>query len=436
MNNLKPYIQAYIKDWQSINEKENYKWTAVRHFQDTFFAKDIPFTERIAKALSKHVNLLDTRKYFPLGMLNVVSENKPLVAENIVNGLFDETQPLKDRIITYTSEFDKTIKIMAEERYSDWYGRDNVQSYQDVHAISVYLSMRYPERYYIYKYGVFREFSRIVGYKIQHSNAIDRYIEFNHVCNEVKKELLKDIVFISSYDSRMKDNGYDDSSYNLLTQDFIYSVATYLNHDVYIKADKKKPIEKDCIQIEAYELKTIEAKIPSSFKGVKDVDYAKKDKLTGNLGRQGEFWAITYEKERLSKLGISHKVIHTSVKEGDGKGYDIESVEEDGVTPRYIEVKTTTGSIKQPFYYSDNELRFSELHSKNYYIYRVYEFKDSSKQARVLIIHGSLKDLNGKPVSYKCKFRPIPVHLFRPYPFTRSIAGKINTFFLNSLLLA
>ena len=96
-----------------------------------------------------------------------------------------------------------------------------------------------------------------------------------------------------------------------------------------------------------------------------------------------------------------HKIIHTSVEVGDGKGYDIESIEDDGVTPRYIEVKTTTGGVCQPFYYTENELAYSELNSAHYYIYRVYNFKDATKQADLLIIHGNMKDLNGKPVTYK-----------------------------------
>lgn len=119
----------------------------------------------------------------------------------------------------------------------------------------------------------------------------------------------------------------------------------------------------------------------------------------------GEKWAITYEKERLNKIGISNKVIHTSVEEGDGKGYDIESVEDDGITPRYIEVKTTTGGIGQPFYYSDNELNFSEQHKEHYYIYRIYNFEKATKQADLLLIHGSLKELKGKPVTYKAQLK-------------------------------
>lgn len=100
-------------------------------------------------------------------------------------------------------------------------------------------------------------------------------------------------------------------------------------------------------------------------------------------------------------MGIDFEVRHSSLLDGDGIGYDILSVEDDGVTPRYIEVKTTTGGVKQPFYYSDNELQFSEQHRKNYYVYRVFIFKSANKQADILVIHGSLKDLNGKPISYK-----------------------------------
>ena len=187
-----------------------------------------------------------------------------------------------------------------------------------------------------------------------------------------------------------------------MAQDFIYAVARYLNSDAYTKADKKKPIAiNEPKEIQASEFRNMESKASDEFKGVKGVDYTKKDELYRGIGLLGEEWVITYEKERLSKLGISHKVIHTSVEEGDGKGYDIESVEDDGVTPRYIEVKATTGGVSQPFYYTDNELRYSDLHSEHYYVYRVFNFKSANKQADILVIHGSLKDLNGKPISYK-----------------------------------
>lgn len=402
MKDLNPLIRAYIGNWDYINNLEDYKWEAIRHFQATFFAESLPITTRTIQALSKHVNLLDSQTYYPLGMLIEVSKEKLSVTDALLANLFDESKPLKERATTFMSEFDKTVETMADEGHSDWKGRDNLQSFQDTHAVSVYLALRYPKKHYIYKFSIFKEFARIVGYKRKETDKVDRFIEFYKVCEEVKKELLEEKEFIAQYNAWMKLHGYEDANYNLLAQDFIYAVARYLNSDAYTKADKKKPIAiNEPKEIQASEFRNMESKASDEFKGVKGVDYTKKDELYRGIGLLGEEWVITYEKERLAKLGVSHKVIHTSVEEGDGKGYDIESVEDDGVTPRYIEVKTTTGGVSQPFYYTDNELRYSDLHSEHYYVYRVYGFINARKQAELLIIKGNLKDLNGKPTVYK-----------------------------------
>ena len=408
MKELCPYIQAYIRNWSYINRLEEYKWEAVRYFQATFDVNNQSITTSAISALSKHVNLLDTSKYFPLGMLNEVYQERKSLIDGLLNDLYDESKPLKERIVSYISEFDKTVEEMANEGHSDWRGRDNLQSFQDPHAISVYLFLRFPSSHYIYKYSIFDAFSKIVEYKRTSTDKVDRLIEFYGLCKEVKEILLKEKEFVKMYNSWMQSKGYTDTEYHLLTQDFIYAVVRYLNSEAYSKSDKKRPIVLDePIELEASEFPEIEKKGLKKFKGLKDIDYVKRDKYYRGLGLLGEEWVLLYEKERLRRLGISHKVIHTSVEEGDGKGYDIESVEEDGITPRYIEVKTTTGDYNQPFYYSDTELEFSNLNSGHYYIYRVYNFKDASKPANLIIIHGRMKDLHGKPVTYKAEINKI-----------------------------
>lgn len=402
MKDIRPYIQAYINNWRDINDLEDYKWEAVKYFQANFFDEGVRITARTIHALSKNVNLLDTQSYYPLRVLEDVFKEKPDVTDAMLTTLFDETKPLRERVISYMSESNKIIKIMADEGFSDWNGRENLQSFQDVHAISVYLALRYPNKHYIYKFGIFNEFAELVDYKRKSKNNIDRFLEFYSLCDVVKKELLKERDFISRYKDWMKQHRYIDDKYNLLTQDFIYAVARYLTSESYFTIAKKKTLESIEPQIiQSSDFSKIDDKEDVKFKGVKGVDYTKKDEMYRGLGLSGELWALEYEKKRLSKLGISHKVIHTSVEEGDGKGYDIESVEDDGITPRYIEVKTTTGSVSQPFFYSDKELQFSEINNEHYYTYRIHNFKSFSQQPKLLIIHGSLKDLNGHPVSYK-----------------------------------
>ena len=46
--------------------------------------------------------------------------------------------------------------------------------------------------------------------------------------------------------------------------------------------------------------------------------------------------------------------MHTSVIQGDGAGYDIKSFDENG-NIKYIEVKTTAGSLNTDFYMSPKE---------------------------------------------------------------------------------
>ena len=107
----------------------------------------------------------------------------------------------------------------------------------------------------------------------------------------------------------------------------------------------------------------------------------------------------------MAKLGIKHDVRHASVLDGDGLGYDVLSVEEDGKTPRYIEVKTTTGSVDRPLFFSRRELERSIKDADHFYLYRVCNFKAANKQADVVIIRGSLADLNAIPVTFEISIK-------------------------------
>ncbi len=95
---------------------------------------------------------------------------------------------------------------------------------------------------------------------------------------------------------------------------------------------------------------------------------------------------MEYEIERLRNNGLdSSQVQHLSRLQGDGLGYDIFSINDDG-SPRYIEVKTTSGDIRQPFYMSKNEKYFFEEYAEGSFIYRVYNFDRNTRHGDVRII--------------------------------------------------
>ena len=64
--------------------------------------------------------------------------------------------------------------------------------------------------------------------------------------------------------------------------------------------------------------------------------------------------------------------------EGDGAGYDILSFDERG-REKLIEVKTTCGNQRTPFFITRNEHQVAQERAAAYRIYRVFQFRNEAK---------------------------------------------------------
>ncbi|MBS1764112.1 MAG: DUF3883 domain-containing protein [Bacteroidetes bacterium] len=121
------------------------------------------------------------------------------------------------------------------------------------------------------------------------------------------------------------------------------------------------------------------------------VDWEKARDRNNEIGDQGEEFVLEFEIDRLievlsiDRTSAIQNVQHLSRLQGDGLGYDISSINNDG-SPRYIEVKTTSGGFNQPFYMSKNEKNFFEEYGDSAFIYRVYNFNRETRRGDVTII--------------------------------------------------
>ena len=121
------------------------------------------------------------------------------------------------------------------------------------------------------------------------------------------------------------------------------------------------------------------------------VDWEKARDRNNEIGDQGEEFILEFEIDRLievlsiDRTSAIQNVQHLSRLQGDGLGYDISSINDDG-SPRYIEVKTTSGGFNQPFYMSKNEKNFFEEYGDSAFIYRVYNFNRETRRGDVTII--------------------------------------------------
>ncbi|MFN4358043.1 DUF3883 domain-containing protein [Sphingopyxis alaskensis] len=105
-------------------------------------------------------------------------------------------------------------------------------------------------------------------------------------------------------------------------------------------------------------------------------DPAERDARNRQLGRSGEELVFHHERELLHAAGrhdLARKVEWTAQERGDGAGYDIASFAPDG-SPRLIEVKTTNGPAKTPFFMSENERMFSEERPDAFRLMRLHDF--------------------------------------------------------------
>lgn len=149
MNNLaiKEYIEAYKSEFESVNQLEIYKWKAVKHFQDNWDIEANNFNSMLTESLRLAKNLLASGQYFPKRMLLKNTQKTPEAIRQLFKKLFNEDNGITDRIEEFRENFKKINKSNFHDK----------NDYQDHRAVIVYLTLRFPDRYFFYKQRIFEE---------------------------------------------------------------------------------------------------------------------------------------------------------------------------------------------------------------------------------------------------------------------------------------
>ncbi len=137
---------------------------------------------------------------------------------------------------------------------------------------------------------------------------------------------------------------------------------------------------------------------------VKKFDPVERDHRNRLLGRAGEEFVIEVEKLRLSRTDrpdLAHKIRWISAEEGDGAGYDVLSFEPNG-RERLLEIKTTNGSARTPFFLTRTERAVATDRPNDWRIYRVHLF---STEPRIFTIAPPLeKAVSLRPETWRASF--------------------------------
>lgn len=224
---LVSYKRDFIKNqWPN----EQYKWVAVKTFQDNWDVNADDFAEMLTRSLSKTYNLLASINNFPAKMIEVFAKTAPEEVRAMFIALFDESNDVVSRII----DFKDKASVLLEK-----YGNGTGQHYQYENAVSTYLWLRYPDKYYIYKYSEVKAVADELEseYRFKKGAYVDNLRNFYALYDEICEELKRDTSLTELLNSQLTDACYPDTELKTLTIDVGFYISRY-----YGQNGKKKSV--------------------------------------------------------------------------------------------------------------------------------------------------------------------------------------------------
>lgn len=214
---LVAYKQNFVaKQWGD----EKYKWESVKWFQDNWDVNAPDFAEMLNRSLDKTFNLLASNNNFPKGMIVGFAKSAPEEVRAMFIALFDESKDVFERM----DAFKMQSSILLEK-----YGNGAAQHYQYENAISTYLWLRYPDKYYIYKFGEVKTVASELesDYRFKKGAYADNIRNFLKLYDEISAALKEDTELVNLFQSQLTDTCYPDPELKTLTIDVGFYISRY-----------------------------------------------------------------------------------------------------------------------------------------------------------------------------------------------------------------
>ena len=232
---LKPILEGYKKYFPSNFDganNEKYKWEAVKHFQDNWDLEAENFGDMFKIATEKTYNLLTSGYVYPRGMIIRFAEADDEATRSMFWDLFDESKDLSLRV--------ENFQIAAETlrvKYGDGTWNNH---YQNTNSISTYLWLRYPDKYYIYKYELFRAAAKELSsdYSPKRNGSVENMIGGFQMYDEICQAIIDDGEIPAMVEDALTPTCYPDPEMKTTTIDFgFYLGRFYLQEQ---KAEQEK----------------------------------------------------------------------------------------------------------------------------------------------------------------------------------------------------
>lgn len=213
-----------------IWEKEDYKWKAIKTFQDNWNIDSGNLAEMLDASLKDTDNLLTSARRYAKGMIVEYATLFPDEVRAMFINLFDESIDVYERIQHFIDKSDELLPRWSAIRNKP----EGRMHYQNINAVTTYLWLRYPNKYYIFKLNIIKTVTEKLGstYAFKKGAYADNVRSFLKLYDEIRDELQKDSEVKSILADCLDSDCYDDPSLNTLTVDFGYFIGRYYSTDI------------------------------------------------------------------------------------------------------------------------------------------------------------------------------------------------------------
>lgn len=214
------YKKSFVQHW----EDEKYKWEAVKCFKDNWNENE-DFAEMFKKATKKAGNLLGSAGSYPLAMIFEFAKEDASTTKEMFDNLYDESLDLEQRITNFKA---KSMLILDNHNNKN---PDGIwkSSFQNENSISTYLWLRYPDKYYIYKFSEALKVERLLVDNpiIKKGEGIANLIASIDLYNKLAEALKEDEEITKIFKDSLTDACYEDPEFRTLAIDFGFHISRY-----------------------------------------------------------------------------------------------------------------------------------------------------------------------------------------------------------------
>lgn len=238
-NKLRPILTGYKSYFPQHWKNEKYKWEAIKYFQDHWNIEAEDFGEMFKLATDRAKNLLASGFAYPRQRIIDFSKADMEMTRQMFWGLFDESRDLADRV----AAFQASSKEMFE-KYDDGSWKKDDQS---TNAISTYLWLMFPDKYYIYKYELYRVAAKELSadYKIKRDGSVDTMINGFAMYDEICAVIQQDDEIRKMIKDALTDSCYPDPAMRTVTMDVGFYLSRFYLEENKAAQEEEKWFPKD-----------------------------------------------------------------------------------------------------------------------------------------------------------------------------------------------